>query len=285
MPRSRATKAAPASPAGRPPAPAAAPKTPTVPEGPRGPAGEGSGGRRERTTPDRETRERLAEFALLATGLAHEIRNRLNTIRFNVLNLQDGLARPKAAGAPNGALAPLVQGIGDEVGRLEGTLREFLCLARPEPSHLEAVQVGELLHRVARLAEGPCRSQNVELSWACPPAVPAAADPRHLEQVLLSLVQNARQAMPQGGRICLRGYLGPEHAVLEVADTGPGIPEEVRARVLQPFFSTRRGGMGLGLSICQRLVEQMNGRLEFQTEVGRGTTFVVRLPRAPGEHV
>ena len=68
--------------------------------------------------------------------------------------------------------------------------------------------------------------------------------------------------------------------VVEVADTGPGIPEAIRAKVFLPFFSTRREGTGLGLNISQSLLAQMNGRLEFQTEVGRGTTFIVRLPRA-----
>jgi signal transduction histidine kinase len=144
--------------------------------------------------------------------------------------------------------------------------------------------VGALLDSVVRLAEGPCRARNVELFRDCAPGLSAAADPNQLRQVLLHLVLNARQAMPQGGRIRVRGYLGRERAVVEVADTGPGIPEEVRAQVLQPFFSTKGEGTGLGLSICHRLVRQMNGRLEFRTEVGRGTTFVVRLPRAQSEH-
>jgi PAS domain S-box-containing protein len=220
--------------------------------------------------------ERLAELGVLASGLAHEIRNPLNTIRFNLLNVQDGIAQPQTDPAE---VAAMVKDIADEVDRLEEIMRDFLRLARPDPAQLEAVDVRNLLERVARLVDGPCRAQNVELSWDCSPDAWAAADPNQLKQVLLNLVLNAQQAMPQGGRLNLR-CLAPADAVLiEVADTGPGIPDAVRHKLFQPFFSTKKEGTGLGLSICRRLVEQMHGRLDFTTEPGKGTTFVVRLPR------
>jgi signal transduction histidine kinase len=223
------------------------------------------------------------ELGILATGLAHEIRNRLNTIRFNLFGIQNDPAGPERAKGVKGETAALVQGIDDEVDRLEGILREFLHLARPEPPQIEPVNLGELLESVVRLMSEPSRSPDIELSWDCSPEVSAAADPNQLKHVLPNLVLNSQQAMPQGGRIHLRGYLSRDHAVMEVANTGLGIPLHVRARILQPFFSTKQGGLGLGLglSICQRLIEQMNGRLEFQTEVGRGTTFVISLPLPP----
>jgi signal transduction histidine kinase len=108
----------------------------------------------------------------------------------------------------------------------------------------------------------------------------AAADPNQLKQVLLNLVLNAQQAMPQGGRLDLR-CLAPDDGVrIEVSDTGPGIPEGIRDKLFQPFFSTKKEGTGLGLSICRRLVEQMHGSIDFTTEPGKGTTFIVRLPCA-----
>lgn len=218
-----------------------------------------------------------AEFGSLAIGLAHEIRNRLNTIRFNLINLQDSLGGNNAGGV----MGPLVGDISGEVDRLERVLREFVRLARPERPRIEPVDVAELLEDVVQRAEGPCRSQNIEVSWDCPPAMAAAADPGQLQQVLGQLVLNARQAMPRGGRIHSSGSLRSGEAVMTVADTGPGIPEDVRGRIFQPFFSTRDEGIGLGLCVCRTLVEQMNGCLECQTEIGRGTTFVVRLPLVP----
>lgn len=224
--------------------------------------------------------ERLAELGVLASGLAHEIRNPLNSIRFNLLNVQDGIAQPQTE---SGDVAALIKDIADEVDRLEGIMRDFLRLARPDPARMEIVEVHGLLASVARLVEGPCRAQNVELSWDCSSQVHAAADPNQLKQVLLNLVLNAQQAMPQGGRLevrCLTPASPPDTVVIEVADTGPGIPDAVRDKIFQPFFSTKKEGIGLGLSICRQLVEQMHGSLEFFTRQGQGTTFVVRLPRA-----
>jgi PAS domain S-box-containing protein len=221
--------------------------------------------------------ERLAELGVLASGLAHEIRNPLNTIRFNLLNVQDGMAQPQT---DHTEIAAMVKDIADEVDRLEEIMRNFLRLARPDPVQLEAVDVRELLECVARLVDGPCRAQDVELSWECSSDARAAADPNQLKQVLLNLVLNAQQAMPQGGRLNLRCLAPAEALLIEVADTGPGIPDGVRDKLFQPFFSTKKEGTGLGLSICRRLVEQMHGRLDFTTQPGKGTTFVVRLPRA-----
>lgn len=221
--------------------------------------------------------ERLAELGVLASGLAHEIRNPLNSIRFNLLNVQDGIAQPQTDPAD---VAAMVKDIADEVDRLEGIMRDFLHLARPDPALVEPIEVRELLESVARLVDGPCRAQNVEFALDCAAQVRAAADPNQLKQVLLNLVLNAQQAMPQGGRLDLRCQAPADGVRIEVSDTGPGIPEDIRDKLFQPFFSTKKEGTGLGLSICRRLVEQMHGRIDFTTEPGKGTTFVVRLPRA-----
>lgn len=221
--------------------------------------------------------ERMAELGILASGLAHEIRNPLNSIRFNLQNVQDSISQLKTDPAE---VAPMVKDIADEVDRLEGIMRDFLRLARPDPAQVEAVEVRELLETIARLVDGPCRAQNVEFVLECPAQVRATADANQLRQVLLNLVLNAQQAMPHGGRLELRCEASGESIRIEVNDTGPGIPEEIRNKLFQPFFSTKKEGTGLGLSICRRLVEQMNGRMEFTTEPGKGTTFVVHLPRA-----
>ena len=221
--------------------------------------------------------ERLAELGVLASGLAHEIRNPLNSIRFNLLNVQDGVAQPQTDPAD---VAAMIKDIADEVDRLEGIMRDFLHLARPDPAQVEEVDVRELLESVARLVDGPCRAQKVEFALNCAAQVRAAADPNQLKQVLLNLVLNAQQAMPQGGRLELRCQAPADGVYIEVIDSGPGIPEAVRDKLFQPFFSTKKEGTGLGLSICRRLVEQMHGSIDFTTEPGKGTTFVVRLPHA-----
>jgi PAS domain S-box-containing protein len=221
--------------------------------------------------------ERLAELGVLASGLAHEIRNPLNSIRFNLLNVQDSIAQAKT---DPGEVVVTVKDIADEVNRLEGIMREFLHLARPDPPHVEAVEIRELLESIARLVDGPCRAQNVEFTWQCSPGVWTAADRNQLKQVLLNLLLNSQQAMLKGGRLDVRCVASADAVRIEVSDTGPGILANVRDKLFQPFFSTKKEGTGLGLSICRRLVEQMHGNIDFTSEQGQGTTFVVHLPRA-----
>jgi signal transduction histidine kinase len=304
---------------------------------------------------------------MLAGGLAHEIRNPLNTIRFNLLNIQhvltqaeahpaspaagesrsagaladDGHDAPATPGTPMSApaqpapadsgttaldapgaapdqtrqasqsswsaracpnvlsaekageaqhgsvsgpraeLAQMLRDIADEVDRLEGIVRDFLHMARPDPAEISQVDLVELVDSVARLVEPSLAAQRIQLEWSPPPApMTAAADPRQLKQVLLNLIVNAQQAMPQGGALTLRLNARGEHLAIEVADTGPGIPPEWHERIFQPFFSTKREGTGLGLSICRRLVEQMGGTIEVQSAPGKGAVFSVSLPSA-----
>jgi PAS domain S-box-containing protein len=223
--------------------------------------------------------EQLAELGIMASGLAHEVRNPLNTIRFNLLNVQDLVASAPAGGSTAAEVVPVLRDIAAEVDRLEGTVRDFLRLARPEPCQIEPVDPTELLEGVVRLVERPCRSQNVQLGLehsASPTLV--AADGKQLKQILLNLILNAQQAMPDGGRLSLRSYAQDGRLVIEVEDTGAGIPPEVRPKIFQPFFSTKKEGTGLGLTICRRLVEQMGGSINFDSEVGKGTTFRIALP-------
>src|SRR5439155_18184582 len=192
-----------------------------------------------------ETLAHSEEFAILASGLSHQVRNRLNTLRFNLLNVQDAVAKVAAAHGASGELATLVHDIGDEVDGLEGIMREFLRLVCRDPPQVEHVRVGNLLESVAQVLEGPCRSQNIQLSWDCSSEVSAEADPVHLNQVLVNLVLNAQQAMPHGGRVRLHGHLDRGHAVMEVADTGPGIDDTSRDEVFRPFFSSKKEQTGL----------------------------------------
>jgi two-component system, NtrC family, sensor histidine kinase HydH len=226
-----------------------------------------------------QTLQARDEPGVLATGLVHEIRNRLNTIRFSLSGMDGGLDRMRAGSGAGSALKSLIHDIADELSLIERIMREFLQIASPEPPQVQPVDVADSLASVVRSVEDACLDQDVRLSWDCSPDVRVRADPQQLNQVLCNLVQNAVQAMPHGGRIRLRGSVGCHHAIMEVSDTGPGIPEAVRPQMFQPFFSTKREQTGLGLSICRKLVDQMNGRLEFQTDEGQGTTFVVRLPR------
>jgi signal transduction histidine kinase len=99
-----------------------------------------------------------------------------------------------------------------------------------------------------------------------------------MHRVIDNIVKNAVEAMPNGGRLTLRGVRGTGHVSLSISDTGVGIPEEIREEVFAPLFTTKSGGMGLGLNFCRRAVEAHRGSIEFESEINKGTTFMVRLP-------
>jgi len=222
-------------------------------------------------------RERLAALGDVAAAFAHEVRNPLNAVSM-------GLQRLRAEFAPEGAteyrrFVDLMQG---EVRRLNAIVEQFIGLARPPALKPVAIEVDELLRELVALVEPEARAAGVRVRVAggrTPPAL--VADRDHVTQVLLNLVLNAVRAMDAGGALTLGAAATREGAVFTVEDTGPGIPPDVLPRIFDPYFTTRPGGLGLGLTIARRLVEAHGGRIEVDSRPGRGTTFRVVLPERP----
>ena len=159
--------------------------------------------------------------------------------------------------------------------------------ARPPAIHLEPLRLGDLLHAVRALLAPQLARRSVELVLEPAPEVWAAADPEKLKQVVINLVQNAAQSIPGRGSVTLRlsqarrplGTRTADTAVIEVSDTGSGMPPEVVRRLFDPFFTTKQDGTGLGLPIAARIIEAHGGIIEYDTEPGRGTTFRIIVPR------
>jgi len=220
--------------------------------------------------------EHLAEVGLLAGGLAHEIRNTLNA-----MHSQIGLLRKQlAAGA-----GPACQRTGQlerAVAELEQLVNDFLTFARPAKDRLEDVDLGCLIRGVLDFAALDLEQGRVKVVTELAPALPPVyADAGKLRRALLNLIINARQAMPDGGTLTVRAEpSGRGEVGIEVRDTGCGIPEEDRPRIFQTFFSTKPEGTGLGLAVVKRTVEDCGGRVAFDSEVGRGTSFRLLLPTA-----
>lgn len=221
---------------------------------------------------------RLTALGTMAAGLAHEIRNPLAGIRGAAQFLET---------TRTGTDEEMVRVIVDETDRLNRIVAQFLDYARQLRIHAEPVAPGELLAATAR-SLAATGTPGVDLSVVVEPELPdLAIDEGKLRQVLLNLAQNALQAMPQGGSLTLRarkGVLGDPRArqaraiELSVEDTGVGISTEDLDKLFVPFFTTRHDGTGLGLAISQRIVQAHHGELDVRSEVGRGTTFIVRLP-------
>ena len=244
--------------------------------------------------------ERLAELGTLTSGLAHEIKNPLSTVGLNMQLLQEDLG-DIGRDAPPGAIPEEKLGrmqrrfdaLRRETSRLRDILEDFLRFAgRMEldrtPTDLNAL-VDELADFYEPQAAAAHVNQRRQLG-ARPAVVPI--DAGLVKQALLNLLINATQAMatarekgrPHGGadelllRTQNRRYLGRDEVEICVTDTGPGITPDVVEKVFQPYFSTKRGGTGLGLPTSRRIAEEHGGRLTVHSEPGRGTEFTIALP-------
>jgi signal transduction histidine kinase len=217
---------------------------------------------------------RLAAMGEMAAMLAHEVRNPLGAMElFTGLLLQDLRDQPEAQ-----RLAQQVaSGIAD-LNHLVTNLLEFTRNPSPRRAVVDCCAlVEEGLKYTADLRAASRVA--VERRFALP-LVPAVADPDLLRPVLLNLLRNAVQAMSEGGTLTIAARADEDGARIAVRDTGPGIPAEVREAIFRPFFTTRTRGTGLGLTVARSLLAAMGGRLEVESEVGRGATFTVVLPSA-----
>jgi signal transduction histidine kinase len=228
-----------------------------------------------------ERQEKLASLGMLAAGVAHEIRNPLTAIKA-WLFLQQKHLQP---GTPEHADTDVIAG---EVSRLERIVKEVLLLARPSEPHLVTVPADEPLRQVQALLKPQFEKANIRLAIQDSVSSPIKIDPQQIQQVLINLIQNAADSIGHDGEVTLRARLDSkrladrvsEVVILEVADTGKGIPPEVEKRLFDPFFTTKDAGTGLGLAIAARIVEKHGGALQYQTQPNRGTTFGIVLPRA-----
>jgi len=218
---------------------------------------------------------RLEFLGALAGGLAHEVKNPLSTIALNL-----GLLREDLGDAPGEARArKRIEILEREVNRLEKIVQDFLRFARGYDLRPAPLSVNDVLRELVAFVEPEARRANVAIRTFFDPTAPRARlDRSAIRQAFLNLVVNAREAMPSGGEILLGTRREEEEIVVEVTDTGPGMSREVLERCFQPYFSTKRGGTGLGLATTRRIVEELGGRIEVWSEIGRGTSFRLRFP-------
>ena len=229
-----------------------------------------------------ERHEKLASLGVLAAGVAHEIRNPLTAIKARLFTQQKALAPASRERAD-------AEFIGREIDRLERIVRDFLRFARPVEPERVSLSPANLLDELRELMAPQLRESSINLAVEHAVETMVLADPEQIKQVLINLVQNAAEALSKGGTIKLRAVesriaLGGrmrDVVIIEVEDSGTGIPPEVQERLFDPFFTTKQSGTGLGLSIAARIVEKHAGAIRVQSGVNRGTTFGVVLPIKP----
>jgi PAS domain S-box-containing protein len=220
--------------------------------------------------------ERLAALGRITAGVAHEVKNPLNSMRLWLENLKESLPADADANSHQA-----VQVLDKEIDRLDTVVKRFLDFTRPMEVKLEQTHLSQLLSEVLEVARPQLQKANVEMVQSLPADVPEVfVDRDLLKQAVLNLLLNAVEAMPGGGQIRLDLTRRAETAEISVADTGKGIALENRQKIFQLFFTTRPGGSGIGLASTFRIVQLLNGSIDFKSEVGRGTTFRIELPLA-----
>ena len=222
--------------------------------------------------------ERLAAIGKMAAHVTHEIRNPLSSIGLNIELLDEELANAQIRGESRS----LLQAITREVERLEHLSEEYLRVARLPSPRMEADDVAALVRDIVAFARPEIERAGCTVVLHVDPKLPPALfDESQIRQALLNLLRNAREAMADGGTIDVRVFAEGMSVVVAIEDRGGGIPDEIRARVFDPFFSTKGEGTGLGLAITRQIVEAHGGSVTCDAREGGGTRFRIALPIAP----
>ncbi len=210
----------------------------------------------------------LAAIGEMAASIAHEIKNPLAGISGAIQVLKDGLED----GDPR---KQIMEEVVSQVGRLNNSVRELLMLSKPWNPEKQLCDLRGLADRITTSAKERDSFAQIKFLVSGKKSVSAPVDPVFFEQVLWNLLHNAVQAMPEGGEIRYSFAEKEGFAIVTVADTGSGIPEKLRSRLFRPFFTTKTRGTGLGLPICQKIMEAHGGSITISSQAGHGT--VVRL--------
>lgn len=231
--------------------------------------------------------DRMASVGMLAAGVAHEINNPLAALMVNLEFAAEALdAAQSGAAAPDlPELQEVLADARESAERVRAIAQDLKTFSRAEEDSRGPVDVHHILESSLRMARTEIRHRAVVVKEYGRIA-PVIANDSRLGQVFLNLIVNAAQAMPEGHadrntlRIRTQTRPGDGGVVVEISDTGPGIPPEIAAKVFTPFFTTKGGGTGLGLAICRRILGALGGEITLTSEVGKGTTATVRLPAA-----
>jgi two-component system sensor histidine kinase HydH len=222
--------------------------------------------------------ERQATLGQLAAGLAHDIRNPLTTIRTTIVALSRREPDPE-----NREMMSVIE---EEIDRVNEVLEHLLNFARPREPHAKRVDAEQLLNSISVLVGASARNQGIELNIQCLQSLNLWVDEGHLRQVLMNLILNALQAMSvKGATITLQARRHEDEIVISVTDDGQGMPAEIQTHIMEPFFTTKSAGTGLGLATCATLVKSNEGRMIIESTEGKGTSVTLFLPccTEPGE--
>jgi len=233
--------------------------------------------------------ERLATIGRMSAEMAHQVMNPLSSISLNLEILEDEISRMSRSKAVPETMRKLFLSIHQEIESLRTLTEGYLGFAHLPPCRWDSCQINDVVREEMEFVRPGLEEGSIRVVQALEADLPRVRlDRRQFRFALMSLVTNAREAMPRGGRLRLRTRRSGGWVDLLVSDTGVGIPDGEMARIFEPFFTTKQGGSGLGLSLARRIVESHGGRIACESLRGVGTSFRISLPSdgtsAPEDH-
>jgi PAS domain S-box-containing protein len=223
---------------------------------------------RKRTVELISRSEKLSAIGQLAASVAHEIRNPLTSIKGFVQLFRGNIHEQ------------FVDLMLSELERIDLIVNEFLLLAKPQISHFDQKDVTNIIHHTLTIMESQALLNNVEIITLLEAHLPVIwCDENKIKQVLINVMQNAVEAMPDGGKLEIITELIEEEILIQIKDEGHGISEERIKKLGEPFYSNKEKGTGLGLMVCYKIMEEHQGRIEIESELGQGTTVKLYLPK------
>jgi PAS domain S-box-containing protein len=218
--------------------------------------------------------EKLTAAGQLAAGIAHEIRNPLTSLKGFLHLLKTNNGNP----AKHDAYVTIMN---DELNRIDQILSELLVLSKPQSVQFIRRRPAAIIQQVLEILQPQAVLKNVQLLVSqLDETASIYCDENQIKQVLINLVKNGIEAMPEGGRIWVGLETDRERVIISVADEGAGIPEEILHRIGEPFYTTKEKGTGLGLMVSFKIIENHSGTIQIESEPGKGTLFTITLPQA-----
>jgi len=218
--------------------------------------------------------EKLAAMGRLTSQIAHELNNPI----YGIMNTLELL---KTEIPPESKRRRILELSLSETERLSEMLRNMLSFSKPEEETRKKINVNELLDGILLMMEKQMKEANVKVVTRFEPEVPGVmASTNQMRQVILNLFKNAKEAMPRGGTLTVRTEKVDTKVLIRIQDTGAGIPEEIRNKIFEAFFTTKQKvkGVGLGLSVCYGIIKDHGGEIRVDSKEGKGTTFTISLP-------
>lgn len=220
--------------------------------------------------------ESLASLTTLTAGVAHEIKNPLGSIGIHIQLIQKQIKEKEMIETKE--IKEALNVINEEVTRLNKVVLDFLFAVRPMDSKPEIRDLNILVTELLQFLKYELEEAHVELNADLRKIPCIEMDEKYIKQALLNIIQNALSAMPDGGKLFVKTFVEDEHVLIEIKDTGTGIPDEIQDKIFEPYFTTKDFGSGLGLTLVYKIIKEHLGEIFINSKQGIGTSFLVSFP-------